>query len=446
MPILVWAASFGEVRWRGRRVSIPQEAHDELSSRALEVAGLAGEAPTPMLPNYIYGVLQLELKGPHDFLDVYKGEEHLQIRFWKLLLDLDSIHLPFVFFRMLWSVTLPEVTPLVQFMSHRPRGCVVALEHGQPEHLVSQLSESDRTTLEQFGGPPQFALRFPPQHAALLAGGHWEIGCVPDIPQQARGAFKLDWRKLHLRAPDYPSELLMTAKPQLTGEDCRVIADTLRPILRDVHRDGDFDEGDPEADECRRELISLVFTLHTLYEQLGPMHFVKQVRDLQSRASVRSLTQGHDDDSKAVRVSKFNVIWLLRVLLMCDALRSSAGLADVIRRALDLCVPKVLLPSLVSMLDGSGSIVPNGSTIGKLRLLLDGAFMLYNRSLNESNGDDDEGGAAGRAGWVRYLMSDSSTQHNRHFQLTCVLSIRRGDIVRLHQAASNLVHLWRPGT
>ena len=343
-------------------------------------------------------------------------------------------------------------------MSHRPRGCVVALEHGQPERLVSQLSESDRTRLEQFGGPPQLALRFPPQHAALLAGGHWEIGCVPDIPKLARNPFKLDWCKLGLRAPDYPPELLMTSKPQLTGEDCRVIADTLRPIVHDVHRDGDFDEADPEADECRRELMSLVFTVHTLYEQLDPMYFVKQVRDLQSRASLRSLTHGYVDDSKFSRVSKFNVIWLLRVLLMSDALRNSAGLARVIRRALDLCVPKVLLPSLVSILDDAGSIVPHQSTIGKWRVLLDGAFMLYHRSLNDSNGDDDEGGggagdddeggggAALRAGWVRYIMSDSSTQHNRHFQLTCVLSVRRGDIVRLHQAASNLVHLWRSGT
>ena len=66
-------------------------------------------------------------------------------------------------------------------------------------------------------------------------------------------------------------------------------------------------------------------------------------------------------------------------------------------------------------------------------MLLDGALMLVHRRMNERT-----------AGEVRFLMCDSSTQHNRDFEHIMWRSIKRGDLVFVHGAARELFNLWTP--
>ena len=123
-------------------------------------------------------------------------------------------------------------------------------------------------------------------------------------------------------------------------------------------------------------------------------------------------------------------------MLMCDSLRSSCYLRVVLLQALELCVPPVLLPSLKEAVGNPVAVAPSTASVSRWRLLLDAAFMLYMRSKNTAAASCSSGG------FVRYLMSDSSTQHGRQFQLTSVLSVRRQQVARLMHVANDLVALW----
>ena len=106
------------------------------------------------------------------------------MRFWSLLLDCeDPSRCPVVTFRVLRSFPLSTPMPLVQFSCRSPRGCVVRLEEGHPVRLMEEFGNSDLLPTQ----PPRYTLRFPPQHAALIACGHWSSAVVPHIPGQARG-------------------------------------------------------------------------------------------------------------------------------------------------------------------------------------------------------------------------------------------------------------------
>ena len=83
--------------------------------------------------------------------------------------------------------------------------------------------------------PPNFALRLPPQYAALVIQKSWSSVCIPHAPrvneEGRRGgstAFSIDWSMLELEMPQLPAPLDLPEQVSLTSEAALEIADSLR--------------------------------------------------------------------------------------------------------------------------------------------------------------------------------------------------------------------------
>ena len=97
----------------------------------------------------------------------------------------------------------------------------------------------------------------------------------------------------------------------------------------------------------------------------------------------------------------------------------------------------VLPPALSSMVDDLVELavksMPSESLLSLYRVLLDGAFMLTSRVLNERLRLD--GGA------TRYVMADSSQQHGDQFEVIQVQTIPNRDIGQAFRLAGDLYRL-----
>lgn len=382
----------------------------------------------PIAANSIYGLLLLDVRCAFDFMAVYTASEREQIRFWNALLE-GAFHGGALYmFTVLRAFALPDVAPLVQFHDRHVRGCTCTLEEGQPAQLWAMLPPQARALQD---GPPTLAVRLPPQFALLMVHRFWNSVCIPHVPRVHRGgrgggssSFSLDAVALGVVLPAIPAPIDLPEHPALTSESALQIADALRTLATHIRRDGD-EFGEVEYND----VAALVGIMHATYEQLDPLSFLKTIKDLRSAASLANLTES------SLQRSKFNVVWLLRVMLLSDCLRTSAELKSVLKQALQMCVPAVLLQTLTRMVDDHSCIAPTAGTVSRWRLLLDGAYMLFKRSKADE--------ACTGPGTARYLMSDSSTQHGRSFQLTTVLSVSRSALPDALEMSSDLANLWQ---
>ena len=109
-------------------------------------------------------------------------------------------------------------------------------------------------------------------------------------------------------------------------------------------------------------------------------------------------------------------------------MRDALQLADVVLQAVRMILPPVVRAVFEEALKDGGFCLPHKGTVSSL---LDGAFMLWQRRQNSGEP------------FLRWMMSDSSTQHGRTFQLMSVLSLRESSARRAMFTATDLVNLWR---
>ena len=122
---------------------------------------------------------------------------------------------------------------------------------------------------------------------------------------------------------------------------------------------------------------------------------------------------------------------------MCRALKTTAALGDLFRDMVEACMPNGLKHMIKDMVDSAASQMPSSSTVSKYRVVLDGAFMLWERKHNAAL--DSSGGA------TRYLMCDSSMQHGSEFEGIVCLTIPNRDLLPAFDIANKLVSL-RPSS
>lgn len=180
---------------------------------------------------------------------------------------------------------------------------------------------------------------------------------------------------------------------------CLQIADRPRQVASCLDTTTEFGQDDYHNLQC------FVHVLQTVHDQTQAVFLTNMVKDLRSRVALSSLS------TVACRKLKYTVAWMLRVLMLSDCLRSSSTLAQAVRHSLHLVVPPVLLPIFQRILDDPSALQPDAGIVSRWRLLLDGALLRWHRSKN----------VAGQA--VRYVMSDSSSQRGRSFQLTAIQTI-----------------------
>lgn len=425
-----WLASLGYVRLGARRAFIPQEAHTATAVRLLG-ADAGVDAPSGAHEaNMLFGIVSIKLVGAYSFMNVYGQCEREQISFWEALLDEHVLDGAMFQFDVGSCSALEQQVPLLQCSDRKLRGFVVDLEAGQAERLWDVLPASARRAVG--GRMPCVALRVPPQHAILILRRLWRSVLLPDTPRLkapaapapgGRGGsatMYIDWVRLGVHSPeeiDIP-EVLLT-KPELDPGMCLQMADRLRCVASQIDQDTDFG-----ADDFHNSEI-FVHVLQSMYDQTNPTYLTKMVKDLRSRVALSFVS------TQECRKLKYNVTWMLRVMLLSDCLRNSAGLAQAVKQSLHLVVPPVLIPIFGNILDDPKGLQPNSSTVSRWRLLLDGAYMRWHRRLNCDRG------------YVRYLMSDSSSQRGRTFQLTAVQSISVLELPRCFREVNDLITTWR---
>ena len=147
--------------------------------------------------------------------------------------------------------------------------------------------------------------------------------------------------------------------------------------------------------------------MQALYHQLSPLAFVKRAKDMRGR---------HHWLDKSGRVASrvpYKAIFLLRVMLMSNTLRSASGMKECLKHALSLILPQSLLKTFLTLLDECGDVIPAPATISRWRLVLDCGIMVMRRRRHVAN--------CGNA--VRYLQADSSAQHSRDFEHVVVCTV-----------------------
>ena len=197
------------------------------------------------------------------------------------------------------------------------------------------------------------------------------------------------------------------------------VADVLKRFCQGLNVNDDFDSVE------YFHIAQLVHVMMDLEEQLDSVYFHKACRDLQHRAAIISA------DGSSRRKLKYKVMWLLQVLLMSDCLRHTGYLKKVILKSIELVVPPVLIDVFRNAIETAALSVPNKGTLSRWRLLLDAGFMLWQRDQNKSSP------------FLRWMMTDSSTQHGRSFQLTSILSLKEEFAAKALSFANELILLWQ---
>ena len=132
------------------------------------------------------------------------------------------------------------------------------------------------------------------------------------------------------------------------------------------------------------------------------------------------LTSGFNSTGKQRQNRIFKHMFLLKTMMMCASLRTTAALSHIMKEMASICLPKNLRHMVDPLLEVAASHMPSTSTISRVRTVLDGAFMLYERKLNAR--------WATGSGTTRFLMADSSMQHGTEFEGVLCLTIPNDDL------------------
>ena len=136
-------------------------------------------------------------------------------------------------------------------------------------------------------------------------------------------------------------------------------------------------------------------------------------------------------------LKRFKKEYLLKILMMCSALKTSTGLGNIFRDMVSACLPNGLKYMIKDLVDSAARQMPSKTTVSRYRMVLDAAFMAWERKRNAAL--DASGGT------TRYLMCDSSMQHGSEFEGIVCLTIPNRDLLPAFDIANKLVSL-RPSS
>eukprot|EP00971_Amphidinium_carterae_P351729 6492256-Amphidinium_carterae.2 len=394
MPI-VWLGTLGALQVGKKKIYIPREAETDLLRTSFPT-----RSPSDTLPNAILGVVKISNGQSFHPMKVYDNATMIQKHFWSAIVDDPDLF----FFEILESHALPEPASLMLCSDRKLRGFAVTPELGQAERLFDEVLDDDARAW--VGSPPQVVLRLPSQHASLVLGGHsWTHICLPHVEKERSGrggsaTLTISWSLLGIDQP--PSHNLVVHEPlkNLNRETALALANVVRSYAATQ---------DQSDHELQQRLLRLATFAAEVSEQLDPLFFQKACRDLKARAAVHSL-----DDTPRKQL-RYNVFWLIQILILSDSLRDSRKLKKIVGQALSMFVPPFLISMFRTTLTDPIMQMPHVGTVSRWRFLLDAAIMLLHRSDNEANK------------YYRWIMTDSSTQHGRTFQLTTELRLNEAD-------------------
>ena len=224
--------------------------------------------------------------------------------------------------------------------------------------------------LEMDGIPDWFAaqprstscLRLPKGIAVLTGLGHWPSFAVCDLFQ---GRYR-GWHLGHVRTmwDDLPAARWQAA--QITNS---IVTPTTTS----------------EAADCVRELVSLVHAqaaVGELHDTLRRLHEV--VSCMQAHVDEASEAFDIDGITRSRNNRAFNVYFLLNCFWLSGILKNDQSLRDALELSCRIILPKTVASAILDMFNKFTRPIPHASTVSRLRMKVDTAYMMCTRDTIQS--------------------------------------------------------------
>ena len=407
---LCWIASlpdramhnFTKIRWSGLLTTPFLRSEFEASGAAFGV----NEYP----PNVIWGVAWVKVDRRYSPTDILAKYESAQLKAWCTFFgttDTFDLAQKVVFFRLGHSWLLDTVATIPTYLREQKKGAFVELEGDYHLRLFEKLQGRP----EQLR-PPRLVLRVPAPWAPLLMSKRWPTVSMPDLTIK-NFVLHIPWNKMFLSKPA-ERNILYDEQPELTQQ----LWDEVSDFLRGIHA-GRSAAGAGDVELC--DIERCIAAVQSMSDSL----------DLDTLKTIY-LTHGFTQRKK-----RFKKEYLLKILMMCSALKTSTGLGNIFRDMVSACLPNGLKYMIKDLVDSAARQMPSKTTVSRYRMVLDAAFMAWERKRNAAL--DASGGA------TRYLMCDSSMQHGSEFEGIVCLTIPNRDLLPAFDIANKLVSM-RPSS
>ena len=397
---LVWLASLPERSMQsGRRYRWSDIfSNSVLAAEFTECRAENGPMEYPS--NVLWGIAGVRVDRRHSPLDVLTKYEACQVRGWQMLVETTGSYdlaQELVFFRVetVWLLDQPVKVPT--YNGARNNCSLLQLDGDFRVRLSHRLQNPP------CGMPaPRLVMRMPAPWCPMVLSQRWATFCLPDPLNGTRWrSLAFEWAQTLLTRPAL-RKILHEETPNLSQESWQDCADAFRR-LHAVQASSDVGDGD-------------------LCETERHIGICQQMSDDLDVDSIKTLwlTSGFNSTGKQRQNRRFKQMFLLKTMMMCASLRTTTALSHIMKEMASICLPKNLRHMVDPLLEVAASHMPSTSTISRVRTVLDGAFMLYERKLNAR--------WATGSGATRFLMADSSMQHGTEFEGVLCLTIPNDDL------------------
>ena len=281
------------------------------------------------------------------------------------------------------------------------------MQEGQLERLLAAFAEAQMDVPQWLrdgtqDGAVQFIVHLPSPIAQLCAIQAWSQFAVCDMRHSifkgwGVGASPAIWTHEQYPAVRFPAPAIENI---IQPETASLFTQQLRTIFNGVRDEVARDHGEQMVE--RMHVIAASMEQH-----VGGMHATYG-----SEAAV--LRAGQDT---------YNVFYLLHCFLLCNLLRSDKSLEEAVKHACMIVLPRHVKDVVVKMLEDKRRPMPSASTVSRLRLKVDVAWMLMVRKELAQKMED---------GIVVHCMADSSPQGGHDYELMHVTLVHRPVLPQLH--------------
>ena len=144
----------------------------------------------------------------------------------------------------------------------------------------------------------------------------------------------------------------------------------------------------------------------------------------------RILLSAPESDRQHLRYRKF---FLVKSFIIATSLKSRSMMPQLVEDICNLLFSKETRRAFGELIEAAKSLHPSKAAISRSRVLLDGIFMLYSRRRYSDMRKEH--------GCVRYIMLDSSRQHDSEFEAMFTMCIPKSALPRAMMVANNLINL-----
>ena len=347
--------------------------------------------------------------------------ERMQKEFFQQLHHADdSLHGVLTFFEVCECVRLQAPMPVQRVGTRKARSFFAPMQEGQLDRLLSSLDESQvlqppwlQSAVKQNCAHTMVQLPLP--ISLLVASGEWRRFCLCDMGGSlykgwVLGACPLLWSE---------GELPVLRMPK--AEVANVVhADTAARFVEDlqqIYEKACDMIGSDLGPEAAQRMLVIAASLQ---------HHVAGMR-VAYRNDAAVLSEGKET---------YNVYYLLHCFLLCDLLKADSSLAEAVRQACHIALPKHVKDVVLQLLDDGQRPVPSPATVSRLRLKVDVAWMLLQRR-------DFQQALSDGSGMVAHCMVDSSPQGGHDYELLHVTLVGKGVLAELHVEICKLERMKR---